>query len=432
MMSRSSRLFLLLGLPLAAVVGACAEDIDTGATCPLLCPGQNVVLIDTVIEPAYTFDSTFVGFPLQGLDASILLTSWPDTLDVRGVVRFDTLVRKYIPVGGDTLVTITHVDSAFLTLRITRTGLPLPFRFGIEAYDVFDSTVADTAPAGLLPHYDDPTRLLGAISFDSTTFTDSARIRIPLDTAKLREILATPERRLHVGLRLQSSNPVAMLVTPYLPGGDGPRLEYRVDPDTAVAKVSALQPSSTTPRSPGLVAGDFVDFQLVASAPDHRVPGTFVAGGLPGARTYLRFDLPRWLTDSVGVIRARLELVQDPVYGPASTDTMTLVTHLVVAGHELTDLRRAATLLTSGGIYANTLRMLPSDSGVRAIEMNTLVRLWATTNGQKPLPSAIVLRSNNEGTSAVSARFFSRTAADPTLRPRLRVTYTPGTVFGRP
>jgi hypothetical protein len=390
------------------------------------------VLIDTVLEPAYTFDSTFVGFPLQGLDASILLASWPDTLDVRGVVRFDTLVRRYQPVGVDSLVPIVHIDSAFVTLRITRTKRPIPFRFAIEAYDVFDATVPDTATAGLVPLFDDAARLLGAIAFDSSTFSDSARIRIPLDSAKLREILATPGRRLHLGLRIQSSSPVEMRVTPYLPGGDGPRLEYRVDPDTAVPKVSALQPSSITPTSPGLVAGDFVDFQIVANAPDHRLPGRFLAGGLPGARTYIRFDLPRWLTDSVGVIRARLELVQDPVYGPASTDTLTLVTHLVVAGHQLTDLRRAATLLTAGGIYANTLRILPSDSGVRTIEMNTLVRLWATTAGAKPLPSAIVLRSNDEGTSAVSARFFSRLATDPTLRPRLRVTYTPGTVFGRP
>jgi hypothetical protein len=257
-------------------------------------------------------------------------------------------------------------------------------------------------------------------------------LRIPLDSAELRQIVATPERRLHIGLRIQGSGPLALRVTPYLPGGDGPRLEYVIDPDTAIAKVTGLQPSSTTPQSPGLVAGDFVDFQIVANAPDLRVPGTMLVGGLPGARTYLRFDLPRWLTDSVGVIRARLELVQDPVYGPPSTDSVTLVTHLVVAGHELTDLRRATTLLTAGGIYASSLRMLPSDSGVRSIEMNTLVRLWATADGVKPLPSAIVLRSNDEGISAVAARFFSLTAADPTLRPRLRVTYTPGKVFGRP
>lgn len=431
MMSRSSRLLLVLGLPLAAVVAACAEDLDTGATCPLLCPGQNVALIDTVLEPAYTFDSTFVGFPLQGLDASILLATWPDTFDVRGVVRFDTLVRTYIPVGGDTMVPIVHVDSAYLTLRVTRTSRPLPRRFSIEVYDVFDSTVADTIPTDLLPHFT-LARLLGSVSFDSATFSDSARIRIPLDSAKLREILGTESRRLHAGLRLLSSDVAELRVTPYLPGGDGPRLEYRIDPDTAVEKVAALQPSSITPRSPGLVAGDFVDFQIVANAPDLMLPGRFVAGGLPGARTYIRFDLPRWLTDSVGVIRARLELVQDPLYGPGRDDTLTLVTHLVVAGNELTDLRRATTLLTAGGIFANTLRILPSDSGLRTIEMNTLVRLWATSDGKRPLPTAIVLRSNDEGSSPVAARFFSYTAADPTLRPRLRVTYTPGAVFGRP
>jgi hypothetical protein len=397
----------------------------------LLCPGQELVFLDTVLEPAYTFDSTFTGFPLQGLDAVMLLADRDDTLDVRAVVRFDSLVRKFIPIGGDTLETISHVDSAFLSLKVQVGSVPLPFRVAIEAYDVFDSTVADSATADLLPLFSFE-RQLGAVSFDSTSFTDSVRLRIPLDSAMLRQIIAEPERRLHIGLRILSSSPVEMFVTPYFPGGEGPTLEYSISPDTAIPRVTSLQPSSVTPRTPGLVGGDYVDFQIVALAPNIQAPERFAVGGLPGARTYIRFDLPRWLTDSVGVLRARLELTQDPVRGPSDTDTLLLLTHLVVAGHELTDLRRASTLLTGSGLYTNTLKILPSDSGVRSIEMNTLVRLWATTDGVKPLPSAIVLRSDGEGFSVKSARFFSPLASDPTLRPRLRVSYTPGAVFGRP
>lgn len=431
MIRRTSRLLLLLALPLAALVGACTEDIESGTTCPLLCPGQSIVFIDTLLQPAYEFDTVFTGFPLQGLGSTMLLANRIDTLDVRAVVRFDTLARTYLPAGGDTLEAVTFVDSAFLSLRLTVGRLPLPFRVSIEAYDVTDSTVADTATADLLPLFDF-SRLLGSLSFDSLTFTDSSRIRIPLDTAMLREIITTPDRRLHIGLRLQSTRSAEMFVTPYFPGGEGPQLEYNVSTDTAVARVAGLSPSSLTPRSPGLVAGDFVDFSVIADAPDVLLPERFVVGGLPGARTYIRFDLPRWLTDSVGVLRARLELTQDPVRGAADTDTIYVLTHLVVAGHELTDLRRAATLLTAGGFYANTLALIPSDSGVRTIEMNALVRLWGTVNGERPLPSAIVLRTDTEGSSATAARFFSVLASDPTLRPRLRVTYTPSAAFGRP
>ena len=431
MTSRSTRLLFLFALPFAAVVGACAEDLETGSTCPLLCPGQEIVFLDTVLEPGYSFDTTFLGFPLQGLDAMLLLADRGDTLDVRSVIRFDTLKRTYRPVGIDSLEPITHVDSAFLSLKLRVGSIPLPFRLTIEAYDVFDSTIVDSVTADLLPLFS-PSRLLGSVSLDSASFSDSIRVKIPLDTAKFHQILATPGRRLHLGLRVLSANSVEMLVTPYFPGGAGPTLEYLVSPDTAVPKVTALHPSSRTPQSPGLVAGDFVDFQIVANAPNVHLPGRFVVGGLPGARTYIRFDLPRWLTDSVGVLRARLELTQDPVYGASGTDTLNLLTHLVVAGHEMTDLRRASTLLSAGGLYANTVKLVPSDSGIRSIEVTTLVRLWATVGGTKPVPSAIVLRSSTEGSTLLAARFFSKLASDPTLRPRLRVTYTPGTVFGRP
>ena len=431
MTRRSTRLLFLLALPFAAAVGACAEDLETGSTCPLLCPGQEIVFLDTVLEPGYSFDTTFVGFPLQGLDATLLLADRGDTLDVRAAVRFDTLVRTYRPIGIDSLEPITHVDSAFLSLKVKVGRIPMPFRVAIEAYDIFDSTIVDSVTTDLLPLFTGA-RLLGSATLDSVSFADSTRVRIPLDTAMLRTILSTPDRRLHIGLRVQGTRSVEMLVTPYLPGGQGPRLEYRISPDTAVPKVTLLLPSSSTPRTPGLVAGDFVDFQIIADAPNVHLPGRFAVGGLPGARTYIRFDLPRWLTDSVGVLRARLELTQDPVYGASDGDTLYLLTHLVLAGHQMTDLRRASTLLSAGGLYTNVVKLVPRDSGVRTIEMNTLVRLWATTNGTKPLPSAIVLRSDTEGASLLAARFFSKMASDPTLRPRLRVSFTPGAVFGRP
>lgn len=430
-MTRSTRTLLLLALPLAAVVGACTEDLDTGSTCPLLCPGQDVAFLDTVFDPAYSFDTTLYGFPLQGLDASMLLANRPDTLDVRVVIRFDSLIRAYIPFGADTAEPISHVDSAFLSFRASVGELPLPARVTIEAYDVFDPSVADSATTDLLPHFA-PSRLIGGVSFLGANHVDSVRVKIPLDSAYLRALLADSTHRLHVGLRIVSQDPVEMLITPYLPNGDGPLLDYQISTDSLVDPVTSLRPSSATPTTPGLVAGDLVDFQVVALAPDYTMPGRFVVGGLPGARTYIRFDLPTWLTDSVGVLRARLELTQDPIYGAASTDTFTLLPHLVVAGHEVTDLRRATTLLTGAGSFTNIPTMLPSDSGVVSIEMNQLVRLWVTQNGVKPLPSAIVLRSNNEGTSPMAVRFFSPSAADVSLRPRLRISYTPGAQFGRP
>jgi hypothetical protein len=429
MFRRPLRTWLLLAFPLAAAVGACSEDLETGASCPLLCPGQELVIIDTLIEPAYVFDTTLVGFPIQGLEFPLLLSSRPDTMDVRVVIRFDTLTRLYLPPGGDTLELITHIDSAFLTLRVWNGGIPTP-DFSIDAFDVFDSTVVDSIPKDLLPRFE-PSRFMGSYRSD-TSFADSSRIRIPIDSTYLRTLIADPDRRLHVGLQIRGRGSVQLKVAPYFPNGDGPAIAYSVSTDSAVPRVQGLQPFSRTPTTPAFVAGDFVDFSIIAQAPNVLAPETFSVGGLPGARAYLRFDLPLWLTDSVGVLRAQLEMVQDPILGVSATDTVRLLTHVVLAGNTVVDLTRAATLLSPAGVLTNILSLVPSDSGVQRLEMNGLVRQWSSVNGDRRIPSAIVLRTDTEGSSPAALRFFSAAATDPSLRPRLRVSFTPSKTFGRP
>lgn len=427
---RSLRFWSLLALPLVAVLGACTEELDTGASCPLLCPGQGIVIRDTVLDPAYVIDTTLVGYPIQGLESPLLLSARGDTLDIRAVVRFDTLQRYWTP-PGDTLQPISFVDSAFLSVRVYRAGFPIPSQFFLEAYDVTDTTLADSLPNSLVPLFT-PARLLGVVRLDSASYTDSTRLRIPLDTAMLRAIVVDPKRFLRIGLKVRSTQSVQFRVTPYFPGGDGPAIEYRISPDTAIARVAGLAPSSSTPATPVFVAGDFVDYSIVVDAPDNFAAGTFGIGGLPGGRAYLRFNLPRWLTDSVAVLRARLELTQDPVRGPSDTDTLRVLTYLVVANNSITDLRRAATLITGSGLFANTLRLVPRDSGVRILEMNALVRQWGTLGTSATVPTAIVMRSDSEGASPLVARFFGIDATDPSVRPRLRVSYTPSKSFGRP
>ncbi len=427
---RSLRSWTLLALPLAAVLGACTEELDTGASCPLLCPGQEIVIRDTVITPAYVLDTSLVGYPIQGLEFPLLLAARGDTVDVRAVVRFDTLQRNYTP-AGDTLQPITMVDSAYLTVRLYSNGFPIPQQFFIDAYDVTDTTLVDSLPLTLVPLFA-PERLLGALRLDSASFDDSSRVRIELDTAKIREIVTTPNRRLRIGLRVRAASSVQFKITPYSPNGDGPALSYRVSPDTTVPLIQGLEPSSLRPVTPVFVAGDFVDYSIVVAAPNVLAPGTFSVGGLPGARSYLRFNLPRWLTDSVAVLRASLELTQDPVRGPSDRDTLRLLTHLVVANGTVTDLRRAATLITASGLFTNTLRLVPSDSGVRVLEMNGLVRQWGLVDSTQNIPSAIVFRTDTEGSTPAAARFFAIDAADPTVRPRLRISYTPSKIFGRP
>ncbi|MEX2182249.1 MAG: hypothetical protein WD771_09425 [Gemmatimonadaceae bacterium] len=431
MIRRLSRVPLLLALPVAVAIGGCGEDLETGNTCPLLCPGQEIVIRDTVIEPAYVFDSTLTGFPLQGLENTLLLSARGDTADVRAVIRFDSLPRLFLPVGGDTLERINYVDSAYLSIRVQASEVPLPASFFIEAFDVYDPTLADTAIVELAAHFNED-RLLGGVRIDTVNFSDSVRVRIPLNRDRLLAIIADDSARLRVGLRLRAPTSVQVLVASYLPGGEGAFIDFNTSPDTLAQQVRFLQPVSLTPPKPGLVTGDYVDFNVVVNAPGIFAPGTFSVGGMPAARPYLRFDLPLWLTDSVSVLKAELELTQDPLPGPNDADTVAVLVHLVLAGETVTDIYRAATLLSPGGVLTNSIVTLPSDSGLQVIKLNTLVQQWRTRDGVRSIPSALVLRTNNEGSSLLAARFFGIDAADPAVRPRLRVSYVPAFLFGSP
>lgn len=431
---RRARALLALVIPAALAVGACSERLETAASCPLLCPGQQLDVIDSVIDLPLAFDTTVGAYPFTGDENPLILARRGDSLDLRAIVRFDTLVRDYTPVGGTTLEPITEVDSAYLLVKLIKGALPLPVDFSIEAYDVSDPTAPDSIPSLLLPHFT-ASRFLGSLALTDTTFVDSAVVQVPLDSAKIREIVQDPLRTLRIGLRVVGSGSVELLMTTALDILDGPTFEFKPALDSGT-RILSIIPSSLTPTAPPAPPGmssSFVDYQLVAAAPDLRSAGRFFVGGQPGHRSYLRFDLPRWLTDSVYVLRARLELTQDPIYGMDEGDTVLVRLHMALGGNALTDLQRAvAVLAPSGSFTPDSIVRTPADSGVVPVEINMAVRQWRTIDGVRPFPSALILRTAIEGRFARGIRFFGNGAPAPSLRPRLVVSFVPNVTYGRP
>lgn len=429
---RLLRASLLAVLPLVAILGACSEDLESGGACPALCPGQQLEILDAVIDPAIDLDTTLTGYPLRGQERRLLLAQRMDSLDVRAIVRFDTLIRGFRAPGVDTIEAVAMVDSATLDIRIRRTAVPLPATFFIDAYDVDDSTLADSMPETLEPLFV-PERLIGSIRIDTAGFKDTSLVRIPIDTMHLLDVIEDPTRRMRIGLRIRATGSAELRVLPVDSGGNGPRLRYRVHPDTSVSAAN-VAPSSVTPTVPLFQNFSYINYSLIVSAPRLTAPERFTVGGLPGRRSYLRFELPRWLTDSSTVLRAQLELVQDPIRGLDDTVTFAVVGQMGIAGHAVTDLRRAAHLLAPVGAFVrDSIRLAPGDSGLRAIEINGLISNWRTVDGVRALPNVLVLTSDKEGQSALAARFFGLGAA-PELRPRLRVSYLPSSsfTFGQP
>lgn len=422
------RIVTLLAVLIAAGAGACREELDSGRACPSLCPSQNVGIRDTIINPVLAFDTTLIGYPDRGQEDAMLLATRGDTLETVGVVRFDKLDGVFTPVG-DTARAITRVDSSRVRLVLDRRGARLPSQVRFDVYDVDDSTAADTASAAVLALFR-PNRLIGSRTFLKDSLKDT--VFVPLsDSAVLGKI--TGKAHLRLGLRVDGSGAVWIRVQT-VETGNPALLSYRPSRDTT-AKAIEVRPLSLTPAGNDApeIRSDLTDFTLVSKNAVPQTTNTISVGGIPGRRAYLRFNVPRYITDSTTVIRASLRLTQRPLAFGDARDTMVVHAHVVLAGPAVIDLRRASNIIGPPGLLVlDSLITSPRDSGLRVFELYGLVRAWGSqTAFLNAPPRAVVLRASPESVLPFESRFFSTSAASP-LRPSMQISYIPKTQFGVP
>ncbi len=420
-------------LPLAAVLAAvslagCGEQLDGGATCPALCPNQNIPTRDTVLLGAISVDTSVAGFPPVGTEPFLLLASRGGgaALDTRFVTRFDSLPRYVTsPTVSTDSVEITSVDSASLRMFFDLTSAKLTDTVHVDVYDV-DTTAADSSTAALLPLFR-ADRFLTTVAVPPAGLSDTIVVNLP-DSAVLAKVQGN--RRLRLGFRATSPADFQLRIYSLESGsGLGPRLRFDPSPDTAIHAI-AFSPRSTTPSTEPRLASDRADYTVVVSG-SALPPGDAVAvGGLPGRRTYLRFDIPADILDSNTVVRATLSLVQRPNPGLDPGDTLKIFPQVVLASKGI-EVGRAVDILSPiAALGLDSLVVTPADSGERTIRMVSLLRRWRT-QAQPDEPRAIVLRSSSEGTLPLQAWFFS-SEAPVGLRPRLRISYIPRVNFGLP
>lgn len=411
---------------LASAVGslvACREDLNGTAGCPSLCPEQNVVSRDTLLETFMAVDTTVLGYPVIGTESRLLIASRGDTLDARAVMRFDSLTQRFTRGGGDSA--IYTVDSSMVMLSLDTTGTKATAPVTIEVYDV-DSAVVDTATSVALSLFR-PDRLIGGRTYALTELKDT--LRVPLQNDKvLAKLIGAAPHRLRLGFRVQSTASAQIRIVSR-EGGAAPTVNYDPSPDTAVHAIVNSQ-SSLTPTDNPTLRTDLTDYQLVARSPSAAAGNFLAVGGLPSQRSYLRFDIPSRLIDSATVVRATLLLTQAPTSSVDASDSLTIYPQVVRASLTLADVVRSAGILNPPGLEIDSLRFRPSEGGQRAIEMVGALREWKAV-GTTSLQRAIVLRSAIEGAGAPVAQFYSSKAA-PAQRPRLRITYVNKVEFGVP
>ncbi len=422
---------LAFGAAILAYAGAtaCNENLQEGrAGCPALCPGQAVPVIDTTIDGLVGFavDTTVAGYPPIGTAPELLVANGGDSLDVRGIIRFDSISVDYVPKSGDTAQPAMTAYHPTLTLRLDSTT----FRSGgavnmtIQAYDV-DTIGNDTAVAVLASLFR-PDRFLGQAQFDS--LSDS--VRIALDSGRIAAHVRG-DRRVRIGVRLSTTGRADIATA--TGGGIAPSFAYFPTTDTSGVTAFVTVPRSLSPLTDSLLQGDLATYPLIVVGSSPRIAQRLDVGGMPARRVYLRFRLPSRIVDSSTVVRATLTLSVKGFGGFLPGDSLTIFPQSVIATSLITDPTKAAAFLASSSIVGiDTVRTSPDLADTVNIEFVNAVRRWSGHQTDS-VTRAIVLRIANEGADPLVTSFF---AAGPTVpqaqRPRIRIAYIRPPGFGLP
>lgn len=420
-------------LPLAAVIVAvgCNEKLDGTAGCPLTCVDQSAQ-IQTVDLDAVTSAATVLGGLGLGTSPFMLLASRGDTLDTRVIIRFDSLPNVSAKSATDTTTATTfqYADSVYLRLRLDSLAAKLTVPVTVSVYDVDISTGDDTAAAVLAPLFN-PSRFIADTVIAPGKLVDSLLIRLPNSFLTDK---AAAKARVRLGVQISAAASASARVAA-TQTGFGPSIVLRNYPDTVAHQPITLLPYSATPTTNSSIASGLQDFTIVVQGTAPPAPGLLAVGGLPGRQAYLRFNVPSSIVDSSLVIRATLLLTQVASPSPDPNDTMRVQPRLVLASPLVSDPEKASQVLADT-VQIPLARLAatpttPGASGVREIEIAPAFRFWAV-QADSLLPRAITLRSWQEDYSPQQALFYGPTATDPTVRPKLRISYTSRSRIGLP
>lgn len=404
----------------ALILAACDEKLESGAACPVLCPQQAAVLRDTTIF-AVELDTSIRGYPPIGEEPRLVVAALGDTFDARAIVRFDTLPRTFFHKGGDSAINVAIASQLALHIAQLDTLSTTPVTFEVYDVDVAD----DTAAAVLLPAFR-ADRFLGSttVAFSDTSIRSDSTVTIPLDSAKILARIQTDTtvpHRVRMGIRITAPSAFqAQLFASNTTASLAPELSFLPSADSGVSRIKII-PLSKTPKDIQQVADDLADFQIVAKQPPLPPPGILRVGGVPGWRTYLRFNIPDAILDSSSIVRATLLITQHPNPSlPEAHDSLSFAPYALTSATAVTDVRRILTFVTGA---LDSIRVAPADSGLKTIEVIDIVSHWRNTTVERT-PRAIALKADFEGARPWQIEIFSNEAPDA-VRPRLRLSYIP-------
>jgi len=416
---RSSLARLVAIAAAVSLVGAvaCSESFAGGDACPSLCPSKPNAFRDTTID-AITMDTTVSGYPALGLSSAMLLANRPDTLVTRSVFRFDVLPTVYLPNKGSTSESITTVDSVVMVIPLDSTGRLGSGTMTIEAFDV-DTTANDSSNVVVRSLFR-ADRLIGSTVVTPSALADTLRIPLSRDVMNAKIAAAT---RLRIGLRVKDGAGQLRIIS-FSSGVGAAYVRFDPNTDTTYSPLT-VAPTTSMDLATTDVNLAYTVYSLVDKGSPEADANTLVVGGYPAYRTYFRFSVPKFITDSSTIVRAEVLLTQRPSKFASFSDTIAVLPIVPTSTSAVSDIRRILDLSADGAFAAlDSTRLVPKDSGQRALNILALARTWKSL--PVDVPRAVAFRIGLEGSQPAEFRFFSSKAAS-TVRPRLRITFLPRT-----
>ena len=378
----------------AFMAAGCQERLAMPSTCPELCPGEGLIIRDTVLLPITGRDSTYLGY-IGATQITALLASnglpagearaWaifprrPDSVFVLGVRYAYTIDSAAI------LVHITARDTAVKDLRLIVHRIPLP----VDS----TTTLADLDPLLTLESVVDSVRV------PDTLRSGDVRMVLPAEAVSRLDPDETDSTRFALAFRVNAPVPTGVRLGSTFSAEGGP---------VYLTYVQAPTPDTTLRRQTISLPADSSNYVL--EPPPVPGPEVLYLGGRSGSRIILRFRLPAFIRDSSTVIRATLELT--PV-GP-----------LKGLPNDPAELQTRAVLIDVGAkspAFAGTvgLYLLRTEvTEVQSFEVRGPVSTWFGPGGLTP---TLLLGLAPEGGTFSRPEFFSSLA--PAGAPRLRLTY---------
>ena len=396
-----------------AGLSACQENINTPGQCPDLCPGEQIVVRDTVITPVAGSDSSFFGYVSKAARNALLVSSGLGAGEARGFVVFPKQRTDTIQVDGAPQAFTVDTVSISFTLQArdsTATGLQIYLhRIPITV----DTTLGFDAVNTLLTSGG----IIDSISVPDTVRT--GRVEALLVGDELAKVATPPDDsgRIGIGLTVRASGPTGVRLSLDAIAATTPQFENRGSVNV-VDTTKRRQRTSVRPDDVGKTG--YVINRDLSVNPNLNL---LYLGGPRAARTLLRFDLPAQITDSAQVLRATLELT------PAATllglpnnpfgDSVTVRGIVADLGAKSPPLLTPG-LSAFGGLDEGTTALL-------TIDMFRIVSQWRDSSA---VPQAALIAMNEEAVGFMQPTFFS--SRSPTGQPRLRLTYGIPTRPGRP